>query len=158
MRSYCPPLDSPLPPRYSTRFVFGTIKQAPQERALFVAKARLNLRKVETQATLSIMLSLSSVFFLLGLGVLVVRHLDWETKSIFYVSGTLRIMAMAFCGFLSMTLSVFGFGFGISSAGQRRNQKSHLSWTGFFVGAFVMCMTLVMLATFYLWKEPVMTG
>lgn len=121
-----------------------------------MAKARFNLRKVETQATLSIMLSLSSLFFLLGLTVLVARHLDWETKSIFYVSGTLRILALAFCAFLSLTLSVFGFGFGISSAGQRRNHKSHLSWTGFFVGAFVMCMTLVLMATFYLWRESVL--
>ncbi len=126
------------------------------ERDLFVAK--FSLRKVETQATASAVLSLSSLFFLLGLAVLVFRHFDLETKSIFYKEGTLRVIALGLCGLFSLGLSVLGFGFGISSAGERRNQRSHLSWGGFFVGAIAICLTLVLLALFYFWREPVLTG
>ncbi len=126
------------------------------ERDLFVAK--FSLRKVETQATASAVLSLSSLFFLLGLAVLVFRHFDWQSKSIFYKEGTLRVVALGLCGLFSLGLSVLGFGFGISSAGERRNQRNNLSWGGFFVGAFAICLTLVLLAFFFFWREPVLTG
>jgi len=118
----------------------------------------LNLRKVDNQATTSAVLSLSSVFFVIGLAVLVFRHVDWETLSIFYKGGTLRMPAIGICGLLALGLSVLGFGFGISSAGERRNQKNHLSWLGFFIGAFVICVTLILLATFFFWKESVISG
>ena len=120
--------------------------------------AQFNLRKVDTQATSSAVLSLSSLFFVAGLAVLVFRHVDTETLSILYKSGTLRVPAIGLCGLLALGLSVLGFGFGISSAGERRNQKNHLSWTGFFVGAFAICATLILLATFFFWKESIITG
>ena len=120
--------------------------------------AGFSLRKVDNQATASAVLSISSLFFVAGLVWLVFRYVDWETLSIFYMSGTLRLPAIGACGLLALGLSVLGFGFGISSAGERRNQKNHLSWTGFFVGAFSICVTLVLLATFWFWKEAAITG
>lgn len=120
--------------------------------------AQFSLRKVDNQATTSAVLSFSSLFFVVGLAVLVLRHIDWGTLSIFYKSGTLRMPAIAACGLLALGLSVLGFGFGISSAGERRNQKNHLSWAGFFVGAVSICVTLILLATFFFWKETVISG
>jgi hypothetical protein len=49
---------------------------------------------------------------------------------------------------MTMVLAASGFGFGLSSAGQRRNDKPQLSWTGFFIGAAILCLTVVLLFIF----------
>ena len=88
------------------------------------------------------------------------QHLDSVLHLLGYAAGfaTGSYVGVWLEGRLALGLSVLGFGFGISSAGERRNQKNHLSWAGFFVGAFAICATLILLATFFFWKESIITG
>jgi hypothetical protein len=57
-------------------------------------------------------------------------------------------MAILLAAAITILLAATGFGFGLSSAGQRRNDKQQLSWIGFFIGAIVLAMTFVALFVF----------
>ena len=117
--------------------------------------ARFNLRRYDNQATLSLILSAVSIVFAVGTALLVFRHFDLETKTIGYKPGGLRwILLMAFAG-LSGMLSLLGLSLGANSAGQRRNDKQKQSWIGFFIGAFVLTVTIILLAFFFIRGEAV---
>jgi hypothetical protein len=56
---------------------------------------------------------------------------------------------------VTILLAVSGFGFGLNSAGQRRNDKPALSWISFFMGGTVLCLALVILFFFMRQGQPV---
>ena len=117
--------------------------------------AKFSLRRPETQASSAMICALVSLVCLLGLAVLVFRNFHAETLSVMYSSRSLRMPAILVAAMLSGTLALLGFGFGWSSAGNRRNFRNRQSWLGFFIGGFGMCATVVLFALFYLWKESV---
>ena len=101
---------------------------------------KFSLRRYEDQAKVSVAASLVAVVTLLALIVIVVRRIVWSELAIFY-GGPTRMGIMSAVA-VTLLLSVIGFGFGINSVGQRRNEKQGLSWLGFFVSAAVLVLTI----------------
>jgi len=117
--------------------------------------AKLSLRRYDVQARVSVFLSLASIVFLIGLAVLVGRHMNLRETMILYNPNGLRAPLIYGFGLAALGLGAAGFGLGMNSAGQRRNDRPLHSWIGFFVGAFGMTFALVGLYLFLKWKEPI---
>ncbi len=100
-------------------------------------------------------LSLASAIFVIGLAALVFQRLDAQSWIIPYKAESLRMPAIFICAAIAFWLGVLGLGFGLNSAGQRRNDRPTQSWIGFFVGTVCVVLTLILLATFWLWKESI---
>jgi hypothetical protein len=115
-----------------------------------------NLRRYDEQARFGVILSLASVGSLLVLMFFVFRHLKWS-EWVIYGSPTRQKLIYA-AGALTMALATAGFGFGLNSAGQKRNDKPLLSWIGFFVGGAVLCLAIVILFFFYKQFESTAIG
>jgi len=109
--------------------------------------AKFSLRRYDTQARVSVIVSLASIASLMVLAYLLCRNLVWSERVIFYGNPTYKLIVYG-AAFVTMLLAASGFGFGLNSAGQRRNDKPQLSWTGFFVGAAVLCLTVVLVFIF----------
>ncbi len=118
--------------------------------------AKFSLRKPENQASASVVLSLSSLFFLMGMAVLMFRRFESENLTFYYSAKTLRFPMILVSALLAGALATIGFGFGLNSAGNRRNFRTKHSWLGFFIGAFGICATIIMFALFWFWKESVL--
>ncbi|GMU23085.1 MAG: hypothetical protein AMXMBFR13_31680 [Phycisphaerae bacterium] len=111
-----------------------------------------SLRRYDTQARFGMIVSLLSAGTLLVLAGLIFsadkrfQYFDASELTVHY--GPTRRIAVLAAGGLTALLAALGFGFGLNSAGQRRNDKPLLSWIGFFVGAGVLCLSLVLLYFF----------
>ena len=114
--------------------------------------ARWNLRRYDVQARVSVVLSLASVVCLAALAVAIATA-SWQDNRILYQSGTLRVPAVYVCGLLAIGFGAGGFGFGLNSAGQRRNDRTTQSWLGFFLGAASITFAVILLILFLLWGE-----
>jgi hypothetical protein len=114
--------------------------------------AKFSLRRFEDQAKASVAVSLASVVTFIALVGLIIRRLDWSEFSVVYGAPTRLAILVATA--VTVMLSVGGFGLGINSVGQRRNEKQNLSWLGFFIGATVLVLTVCLFAFFYLRGEP----
>ena len=119
--------------------------------------AKFSLRRYDTQARASVIVSLASVASLLGMIALLSRNFFWSETTIVYGNPAYKLIIYG-AAFVTMVLSAFGFGFGFNSAGQRRNDKPQLSWIGFFIGAAVLCLTVVLLFFFRSRSEVLVTG
>ena len=114
--------------------------------------AKFSLRRYDTQARVSLITSLASVVTLAGLLAAVIRRTNFAERVLYY--GTRTQVAILAATVVTLMLSTIGFGMGLSSAGQRRNDKQKWSWIGFFVGAGVLCLTLIIFV-FYMQGESV---
>ncbi|MBN1491049.1 MAG: hypothetical protein JXA69_14135 [Phycisphaerae bacterium] len=117
--------------------------------------AKFSLRRYDVQATVSVALSAAAFFFILAMAAMIVTKLNLEMKVISYGKEGLRMPAIYLSGLAAFTLGVAGFGFGMNSAGQRRNDKPRRSWIGFFLGAGAITLSLILLALFRMWGEEV---
>lgn len=115
--------------------------------------AKFSLRRYDTQARFSMVVSLLSVVPLLGMAWVILQQFDMSELLIYY--GKNRKIAVYASTLVTLGLSVVGFGFGLNSAGQRRNDKPQLSWIGFFVGACVFCLAIILFALFRFRGESV---
>lgn len=115
--------------------------------------AKFSLRRFDTQAQVSAIISLLSIVPLVVLAFFVLRYLDFKEMVLYY--GPTRKTAIYAMAAVTLLLSATGFGFGLNSAGQRRNDKQQLSWIGFFTGAIVLSLTLVVLFLFRQRGEPI---
>jgi hypothetical protein len=106
-----------------------------------------SLRRYDTQARVALVLSLLAVVTLAVMAVGIFRHFNFSTLTPVY--GSTRKMAVLLAGMVTILLAAGGFGFGLNSAGQRRNEKATLSWLGFFIGAAVMCLAVILLFFFF---------
>src|SRR5687767_966414 len=144
---------------------FGYIRCSPGQRfavspgGLAVGKFSFSLRRYDTQARVSVYVSLASVASLLAMTVFVFtidkgfRLID---KSQFVINyGPTRRMLVLGTGACTILLAIIAFGLGLNSAGQRRNDKPTLSWIGFFIGAGVLCLAAILLFLFKTRGEPV---
>jgi len=119
--------------------------------------AKFSLRRYETQARASVIVALASVASLLGLVFLFSRNFVWSETVIVYGNPSYKLMVYG-AAFVTLVLSAFGFGFGFNSAGQRRNDKPQLAWIGFFIGATVLCLTIILLCCFRARTEVITIG
>ncbi len=108
---------------------------------------KFSLRRYDTQAVVSMILSLVALGGLVILAALLTRNLNWADKVIVYGNQKYRLLILLIAT-VTGTLAAAGFGFGANSAGQRRNEKAGLSWVGFFIGAAVMCLTVLVVFFF----------
>lgn len=115
---------------------------------------RLSLRRYDHQAILSVTISALSFLPLLALVWLVFRNMHWDEKIIYYASMTYRLAILGDTAF-TLLMGAVGLGLGLNSVGQRRNDRQQLSWIGFFVGALVICLTLVLFILFWTRSEKV---
>ena len=116
-----------------------------------------SIRRFDVQAKWSMFFSLASVLTCLGMFVLLVRNWDGQVNLVkFARDGSFQPAYLA-CTGLTMVLSVFGLSLGFNSAGQRRNDRQKLSWTGFFLGTSVLAFAIILLAAFWFLKQPLRT-
>lgn len=115
--------------------------------------AKFSLRRAENQAQVSALLSALSVLPLAALSFFVVQKIDWAELVLYY--GPNRRIAILGTAAVTLLMSAIGFGLGLNSAGQRRNDKQQLSWIGFFTGALVLALTFVVIFLFMQRGEPV---
>ncbi len=104
-----------------------------------------SLRRYDVQARYACVLSLLSVVPFLAAATLVVRNYRPELGQIVYGAESPFLLVFLGCVFLSMIPGVLAFVLGLSSAGQRRNDRSACSWIGFFVGGGVSTCDLILL-------------
>ncbi len=108
--------------------------------------ANFSLRRYDTQARVSMIVSLASCISLLGMILVLLRRFDFTEFTILY--GPPTRYAVLGSGALTILLAAIGFGMGLNSVGQRRNEKPLFSWIGFFVGAGVLCVALALFFLF----------
>ena len=118
--------------------------------------AKFSLRRYDNQALVSIVISLASLVALLGLAFIAFQNTvfpegasSWKEYLNFDIPhGKNRKMAVAGGTAMTLLLAAVGFGMGLNSAGQRRNDKQKWSWIGFFMGAVVLCLTIIVFLIF----------
>jgi hypothetical protein len=114
----------------------------------------INLRRFEVQAKLSVGASIVGLVMCLLMIPMVFRYLQ-PGLMIYYNPESYRMLMILVMGGLAGVFGCVGFGLGFNSAAQRRNERSSLSWLGFFLGAAAMCIAILLLAIFWFWKETV---
>ena len=107
------------------------------------------LRRYDVQAKYSLVLSLASILPLVGGSALAIRNFDHDLGQI--VHGTVGLFVPAFlaCLGLSVLAGAMGSALGMSSAGQRRNDRPAWAWIGFFVGSTVVAANLILLIAYW---------
>lgn len=116
--------------------------------------AKGSLRRYDTQANVSLYAGVASFLGMMALAFMLLRNLNWETKLIVYKSPFyMPLVLLLTAGTLLMAGAAIAIG--ANSAGQRRNEKSRLSWTGFFIGAVTLSLTIIMFYGFYTAKVSV---
>lgn len=115
----------------------------------------INLRRVDVQAKLSFTAAIIALMVTAALAFFVLQGLHWDTKIIPYSSRSNRMMGVMGAGAASLVIGTVGFWFGLSSAGQRRNELQILSWLGFFLSALAITVSGLLLTTFMLWRESI---
>ena len=114
--------------------------------------ARASLRRFDVQAKWAVLFSTASVLCCLAFAFLLLRNWKGDVQQIIFRGDSMYQPVVVVCAGLSMLLALFGATLGFNSAGQRRNDKQKLSWTGFFVGAGVLSVSLVLFTAFYLFR------
>lgn len=116
--------------------------------------ARGTLRRFDTQARASWLISLAAVAGVILLALLAWRNLDTEMREIRYSPETLyRPLYLGVCA-VTMLLGVTASVLGLNSAGQRRNELQTRSWLGFFVGAAALSLAIILFWTFFQLQQP----
>lgn len=100
-----------------------------------------SLRRFDVQARVSLVLALASVITFIGLVLVVLRRFDPKELVVYYGGPTKTAIYLGTA--VTLLLAAIGSGMGLNSVGQRRNDKQTWSWIGFFVGAVIICLTLV---------------
>lgn len=115
--------------------------------------ANFSLRRYDTQARVSVALSIASCVTLVATAFFTLRYLDWSEYTVYY--GPVRRLLILGAGAATLALSLAALGLGLNSAGQRRNDKPKLSWLGFFIGAGVFSLAIILLFLFKIRGESV---
>lgn len=112
-------------------------------------------RSYEQQAKLSVVLAVVGGVCLLAGAFCVFQAFDPQNFWVVYNPRGKRILAIGGALFLAMAAGGVGFLVGLNSAGQRQNTRNGLSWTGFFLNAAVIALTLSCGVFFYLTKYAI---
>ena len=108
---------------------------------------KFSLRRFEDQAKASVVLGIVACVGLVVQAIMVFRHIDTNEWAIMYGNPTRKYLVMITTA-ISLLVGVAALGLGYNSAGQRRNEKPQLSWTGFFLGAGVICFAVIFFVVF----------
>lgn len=103
-----------------------------------------SLRRYDVQAKYALLLSVASTVPFLAAAALAARNYEPTLGQIVYGSEGNFVPMFLGCVVLSMVPSVVAMILGISSAGQRRNDKPTHSWIGFVVGGSVLTFDLIL--------------
>lgn len=106
----------------------------------------LSLRNPETQAKLSGVLVSGALVLLLVTSALAFKNFDKTMRTFVYLSTSPRLPVVYAGAFGSLVLAGIAFWFSYSSAGERRNSYSRLSWICFAVSALTIVMALLFIA------------
>ena len=106
--------------------------------------ARGTLRRFDTQAKVSWIVSLAAAAGVVLLAFLAARNLDTELRVIrFSPDSMYQPLYLGICA-VTMVLAVVGLVLGFNSAGQRRNELQARSWLGFFIGTGAFSLAIVL--------------
>ena len=119
--------------------------------------AQSKLRRFDVQARYALALSIFSAVPCLAAVVVLMLKYDSALGQIVYGSGGMVVPAFLVCVILSLLPGFAGFLFGLSSAGQRRNDKGARSWIGFFVGGAVCTLDVILMIAFVMLRLEVPT-
>ena len=117
--------------------------------------AKLSLRNPETQAKLSVVLTVAGAVVVLGALAVGLGAYDAAPRRFIYSKDTLRAPIVYGAGALGLALACMAFWFAYHSAGERRNPRSGLSWVCFVVSAALIVIDCVFLAAFVFLASPV---
>lgn len=115
--------------------------------------AKVNVQ--ESQAVWSVILAAVAGLSFLAAAGMILPAFRWEHFEIVMRAGGTRFFAILGAIGVAGGASFIGAIIAFNSAGHRRNKKSGLSWTGFFVNAGIMTITLCLFVVFWLAKEPI---
>lgn len=100
------------------------------------------IKTYEDQAKLSVILAAVGGFLAVAALGGILRNFDARTGWVEYGTKSIFLPALGGCLMLALALAATGFFVALNSAGQRRNKRSRLSWTGFFLNALVIMFAL----------------
>jgi len=106
------------------------------------------LRRYDVQATWAIASAVAAAAPFFAAVYLAVSRFDGVLGQIRYGAQGRFVPVFLGCIALSGMLALLGFVLGWNSAGQRRNDHSRRSWTGFFLGGLIATLDLVLLIAF----------
>lgn len=106
------------------------------------------LRRYDQQARWSAWLAGGSILPFLAGAYLILSRYESVLGRIVYGAGGNFVAAFAVTVLVSLAIAAAGAMLGLSSAGQRRNDKSALSWFGFLLGGLIATLDLVLLLAF----------
>ena len=109
----------------------------------------------EKQAALSAILAVVGNAAALAAFCLLGRNFSFQDRYVTYNPENIWFPILGGVLFVALAASTIGFFVGLHSAGQRRNTRSRLSWTGFFVSAVGITLTVSAVAIFYFTRNPV---
>ncbi len=118
-----------------------------------MAKQRFTYEK---QAMLSVVLAGVGLICTLAGAVFMLQAFHPAEFQVVYSAGTMRMPAIGGALFVGLVSSGVGFLLGLSSAGQRLNKRSRLSWTGFFFSAGVITLALCCAVFFWITRFATM--
>lgn len=110
--------------------------------------------KYEKQAMMSVVAAGGGGLFALAAVAFVLQAFDPGTFQVIYSPQGKRIIAILGSLGLALAGGLAGCLFGLTSAGQRTNTRNSLSWTGFFLSAAVITLTLSCGVFFYVTRFP----
>lgn len=117
-----------------------------------------SLRRYDTQATLGFVLSVASALPFLCAAYLALGRYNSELGQIVYGSRGRFVLAFMVCVVASMLPAAAACLLGLSSAGQRRNDKPARSWLSFFLGGGILTLDIILLLAFLILRFEIVSG
>ncbi len=116
--------------------------------------AQWQLRRFDVQAKWAFVLSLLSVVPCVAAAFFLYRNYNRELGQVVYSAGGMFLPVFLGCAFASLGPSAIGLLLGLSSAGQRRNDRPTQSWIAFFLGGTITTINLVLLLAYAMLRFP----
>lgn len=109
-----------------------------------------SIRRYDVQANYASVLAIVSSLPFLAAAWLLCSRYEHELGQIVYDDKSLFLPAFLACLSLSVLPGGVGFVLGLSSAGQRRNDRATRSWVGFFLGGGIVTLDAILLIAFWM--------
>lgn len=112
------------------------------------------LRRYDVQAKYAVVLSVGSAVPMVAAAILALRNYNHDLGQIIYGSPGPFLPTFFACLGISLLAGTIASALGLSSAGQRRNDKPVRAWVGFFVGSSVVAGNVILLIAYWMLKLP----